>query len=221
MSGGFQCKHGGYPMDNEAWARSEPNGSPVEARPRCLNLVDLAVVVAGCAVGLAIFRLYFWLEPGLSYRVSFYLKPGSGYSDAGRRLATTLGFIASVGPALTASVLVLRFRRPRPAWSVIRKQPGFIACLIVPASIAVKVPHILLLWSGSEFISARERQILMARVLLNGEAFGYVILISWIAMWALGGWKSEAGAIDRLGRAIGWGWIFIFVVSPLLQFWLI
>lgn len=208
-------------MDNEAQARFEPNGSPVEARPRRLNLVDLVVVVAGCAVGLAIFRLCFWLESGLICRIIFYLRPGSGYSDSARRLATTLGFINSVGTALTASVLILRFRRPRPPWSVVRKQPGFIACLAVSVTIALNVQNVLLLWFGSEIDSARERLILMARVLLNGEVFGYSILISWFVMWVIGSWQSEAGAIDRLGRAVGWTWILIFVVSPVFQFWLL
>jgi hypothetical protein len=159
--------------------------------PRRLNLLDLVALFAGCAGGLAIGR----------YFVA---------SGAHRHY--------NLGLSLTLTCLALRARRPRPPWRLLARQPGFVAGLAVMATVMVRVPEILLIYGGSGFDSLAVRQALFATVLSPG-GYGWPVLVSWSTLRLSGGWAAEAGLIDRLGRALGWGWAATYAALPVAHWW--
>ncbi len=94
---------------------------------------------------------------------------------------------------VTPAALLFRLRRPRPAWGRILRQPGAIACLSVLAATLLVVD---LTWLG---VSIPTRFINM----------GGVVTASWFVLLVTRRWRSEPGWVDRLGRAVGVGWIVL------------
>ena len=181
-----------------------PDDTPVES-PRRLNLLDLALVVAGSAVGFSMARYFVENTENASF------------AFRSRRVEVAQGWLTSMGLALTMTLLVMRLRRPRPLWVEIRRQPVFIACLIVALSVALMLPQNLLYLWGPAFGMLRVRA-LFARLMLNGSCYGQSVLLAWVILRVSGGWRSEPALIDKLGRAIGWFWMVLFVATPIVLF---
>ena len=115
---------------------------------------------------------------------------------------TPLDILMRVGLPLiafgTPTVLLMRLRRPRPAWRELFRQPGFVACLSVLSALLIVVD---LSWLGM--------------LIPDWLSLGHAVTASWALLIVSRRWRSEAGWIDRLGRAIGVAWIvwasFVFV----------
>ncbi len=100
--------------------------------------------------------------------------------------------LSSVLLGLTFAQPVMRLRRPRPPLRDVVRQPGLAVCLAVIVGTVVAVD---LLWTTE------------------------IDVIAWIGpvlplalLWPLLGgspWRPEASWIDRLGRAVGWGWLVV------------
>jgi hypothetical protein len=171
-----------------------------------MNLLDLLLLVAGCGAGLALglhdiasgaYRYYDWGSEGLA-------------------LAEAWG--AALGLSVTMTTLVLRLRPPRPAWCRLRRQPGFIAGLVTIAAAVEMVLRGVVTYGKAGLGSPLFRNNVLATVLSPIE-YGFFILIGWGTLKVSGAWVSEAGAIDRLGRAMGWFWIAAFVALTAAHRW--
>ena len=91
---------------------------------------------------------------------------------------------------LTLVQPVLRLSRPRPPFREVMRQPGFVACLGVIIGTLIAAD----LWW-------------LARV---DVGFWFTLAAVLFLLWPLLGvypWRPEASWVDRLGRAVGWGWI--------------
>src|SRR4051794_18545081 len=95
-----------------------------------IGILDLMVLVAGAAAGLAAGRVDIptvmkWV-PGAT--------PNSVAHEAHYR---RLFSVVSVLTGMTPAVLILRLRSPRPALRRLARQPGFLACALAAAALAV------------------------------------------------------------------------------------
>ena len=107
-------------------------------------------------------------------------------------VAEFLQLLGSVLPGLTLAQPFMRLRRPRPPLRVLVRQSGFAVCLGVIVGSLIVVD---LQW--------------VARIDVSWEAIlASAILLFWPVL-GLPPWRSEASWIDRLGRAVGWGWIVV------------
>jgi hypothetical protein len=100
--------------------------------------------------------------------------------------------LSSVLFGLTLVQPFLRLRRPRPPLRDLARQSGFVVCLGVIVGSLIFVD---LEW--------------VARI---DVAWGAILASALLLFWPVLGlppWRSEASWIDRLGRAVGWGWIVV------------
>lgn len=122
-------------------------------------------------------------------------------------------------PLLTAWTLawcVLRFRRPRPCWRRLIRQPGvavgFAAILawFVGGGVALiwwlDVHHSVPEWIDFGIV-------LLASATMFG---GFGVLASWTGSILDGSWRPERSWIDRMGRVLGVGWITFSIPSAIL-----
>ena len=107
--------------------------------------------------------------------------------------------LSSVLLGLTLVQPFLRLRRPRPPLRDLVRQSGFVVCLAVIVGTLIFVD---LGW--------------VARIDVSWEAIlASAILLFWPVL-GLPPWRSEASWIDRLGRAVGWGWIVVIAIATVL-----
>jgi hypothetical protein len=180
--------------------------STSEAPPprRRFHLGDSLILIAALALTLSVLLSTNWFAriPG---RVSFWW-------DARPRVVGGFPRFLTWGPSarmavyqivdefvqLLTSVLLgltlvqpfLRLRRPRPPLRDVVRQSGFVVCLAVIVGTLIVVD---LGWVA---------RIDVAWVAILASA----LLLFWPVL-GLPPWRSEASWIDRLGRAVGWGWI--------------
>jgi hypothetical protein len=111
------------------------------------------------------------------------------------------GLVTLISLLMWTSVacLLLRLRQPRPPLGRLINQPGTSACLT--AAIASGLLHLLALSSPTRFVSH-----------LIGSAFlgGFAVLAVWVVQKFGGDLEPESGWVDRLGVALGFGWVALF-----------
>jgi hypothetical protein len=173
-----------------------------ETGPRRFNVGDGLILIA--AIGLGLFtlrdriftlpsRAAVWLQYyhrfadlaverpiGSSEYRSWVRLLGSALSDEPRAWLTASLF------AMTPAQVVMRLRWPRPAWPILVRQPGFVACLAALIGFCFEGR---LQYVGFPFLTAA------------------AVLLAWGALLGLRRWESEPSWIDRLGRMLGIGWI--------------
>jgi hypothetical protein len=98
---------------------------------------------------------------------------------------------------------LLRLRRPRPPLEQVVRQSGFVACLMGIVALAV------VLAMGDLWFSLTALSLGSTRVI--------ILLMIW-PLCALAPWRAEASWIDRLGRAVGWGWIAALAAGTVLGY---
>jgi hypothetical protein len=177
---------------------------------RRFSLGDGLILIGALALTISVLRSNDWFArfPG---RVSFW---GEAFSELVAPLpwsfptmirglpARTVVFqvvdvllIQLLGSVLLGMTLVqplMRLRSPRAPLRQLIRQPGLVVCLAVIAGTLILVD---LSWVAR--IEAPVGAILASALLLFWPVLG------------LPPWSPEASWIDRLGRAVGWGWIVV------------
>ena len=189
--------------------------STSEAPParRRFHLGDSLILIAAFALALSVLLFGKWFDriPG---RVSFWWEARPKFVGGfprflewgpSTRAAVTLmveEFVQLLSSVLVGLTLVqpfLRLRRPRPPLRDLVRQSGFVACLGVIVGTFIFVD---LGW--------------VARIEVPWQAIVASALLLFWPVLGLPPWRSEASWIDRLGRAVGWGWIVVIASAMVL-----
>jgi hypothetical protein len=185
-----------------------------EARRR-FTLSDGLIVIAGLAGGLAVTRA---MTPDITLAglLDSILRPRGGWTISYARdfaLEFSVIFVVPFVAGWTPACLLLQFGSPRPRWHRLRRQPGFVACLIpsVVAAFAVGVLGVVLPTWGWSSASLRDRALIP--VILGGGAAGSGVFWSWVAMRLTGTCRPSPNWTDRLGRFTGAVWVALGGVS--------
>jgi hypothetical protein len=93
---------------------------------------------------------------------------------------------------LTVAQTLLRLRLPRPPLRLVVREAGFVTC------VAALVGYFL----------TNDVQSIGDIVLPHWSFVALALLLLWPAL-GLPPWHAEPSWIDRLGRAVGWGWIIV------------
>lgn len=99
---------------------------------------------------------------------------------------------------LIPGMLLMRLRRPRPPWSDLRRQPGFLACALLSLFLAMLFLEMLPL----SFLGPPPRRLFMTVPWLVSAS----VPIAWVVLALRGSWKPEPHWLDRLGRVVGVVW---------------
>lgn len=166
---------------------------PDETPPRRFTLIDLMALVAASAASLWIFR-----AQGLAGD-----RDGIPVAMAAKRTAFAL-----LAP-LTAASLGLRLLKPRPARGEVFDRPGAAAGVAAALALAFSLADACLRARqmaayGLDDIAWRAATSGMYVAVVFG---GFGVVSCWGLMAASGRWRAEPTWIDRLGRALGVGWI--------------
>ena len=176
--------------------------------PRRFDVGDGLILITASALTVSVLRSGEWFErfPG---RVSFWAEAVSGlvgashwsfYGMSRREVARMvvaqvvdellIELLCSVLLGLTLVQPLMRLRSPRPLFRELVRQSGFVVCLAVIVGTLI-------------FVDLR-------RFTTSGDSLVLVQAAVLLLLWPILGlppWHSEASWIDRLGRAVGWGWI--------------
>lgn len=161
------------------------------ARPdRKFGLLDGMMLICATALGMGLLRIL------LSDVPSDAIELGT-IADA-VEIASIFG-VPILG-VWSLAFVVIRLRRPRPAFRQLMREPGFVATSIATilflASTAIA--------AELHFIGAAETEFV---VFLSPLQVGPSIAITWCFYWRAGWCRRGRGWIDRAGRLLGWVWI--------------
>jgi hypothetical protein len=98
---------------------------------------------------------------------------------------------------------LLRLRHPRPKPRQLIRQSGFVACMVSMGAALAAFAIVGMGWFSQSVLSLRVMR-------------GLALLLFWIVV-GIPPWQSEASWIDRLGRAVGWGWIIAIAAQALFN----
>jgi hypothetical protein len=175
----------------------------LDASTRRMNVGDMLILVAALCVTLWSLqgriatlpaRASVWLHDYHRFRSELSIRPMSHeefrfwVNLLGSHVSEELwaGYTSTLVP-LTLAQLVMRLRRPRPAWPNLARQPGFVACCAAVIGCSLDGRWIM----GVHF------------PFMTSTA----VLLAWGILLGLRRWQPEPSGIDRLGRAVGAGWI--------------
>jgi hypothetical protein len=186
---------------------------------RRFSLGDGVILIGALALTISLLRSNDWFArfPG---RVSFW---GEVFSELvaplpwsfptlirGLRAQTVVvQFVDELLIQLLGSLLVgltlvqplMRLRPPRPPVRQLIRQPGLIVCVAVIAATLILID---LSWVARIDVP-------LGAILASG------LLLFWPFL-GLPPWSPEASWIDRLGRAVGWGWIVVMASATMLVY---
>jgi hypothetical protein len=184
----------------------------VSEDPRGLRVVEWMALVAAVAFALAWLRTVWgaWTKS----------PPTSGLMLA--RLV--LDLIHEMMPGLAVATLVVFFlswRPPRPTFRKGAREPGRLACgvaacfLVAAFAGSLAMAVVVVLTGGPYSASTRIDRLLdgLSGSLDDwGHLIGLSVLVAWVVLGFIRGWRCEPTWADRLGRLVGWGWV---VLAPL------
>jgi hypothetical protein len=171
-------------------------------RQRRFGLLDLMVVIAAIALGLAPFRM---LERGLDQVLGPSLDQG--------RITRFETYAVPPLAALTLAALARSLIPPRPPLRRLARRPGFLACAAAVACLAV-IGTAELGWEVSKRGPPQFRDTHIA-FMVGGLAnpVGGTVAGAWLSLVLRGAWRGREAPSDRLGQALGVGWISLLVLG--------
>lgn len=171
-------------------------GTLVDMAECRFTLLDAMILVAGAAVSAAIARSFL-------LKTNFY---------PGRLIAIEGAYILSASHVLlgwTLAVLACQaWRRGRLGRRVAR-WPGTAACLAV---FVVASFNLMYAWTVSLARSDSAR-IFLAVSLARPHTMASAVAVVWCVLLVSGRWRPARAWPDRLGRAVGWAWIALYLVT--------
>src|SRR4051794_40468327 len=176
---------------------------------RRLTLLDLLILIAATAAGLSLVRISL---NGIAARP---LASGAGalttsYITAAQTYASCL--LAAWSPAL----LALSLRGPRRAFRRVAREPGFIACAAATTGVALHSTVCL-----TQFAMGKLQLDPATVSRITGAFTNYGSLMvagAWLSL-ALGSrWRTDSSWTGWAGRALGVGWIGLFLLGWLRVF---
>src|SRR4051794_32475455 len=177
---------------------------------RRLTLLDLLILIAATAAGLSLVRI------SLSGIAARPLARGAGalttsYITAAQTYASCL--LAAWSPAL----LALSLRGPRRAFRRVAREPGFIACAAATAGVAALYSTVCLTQFAMGKLSLEPAS--LSRIMGTFAHHAPLMVAgAWLSL-ALGSrWRTESNWTGWAGRALGVGWIGLFLLGWLRVF---
>ncbi len=203
------------PDDSSPILTEQKACSETKAAPRAFMLFDALVLIAATASALALYRKMendHQIRRGW-FRIALIVQHG----------AQTLIPVLTMGSLAFAA---LRLRQPRPPFRKLARQPGMIASCAAMLTLIIEVlwiilgeivlpPNALVMRTIPPFLklSLPDRILHDVRgtAILQANAGG-AVAAAWLILALAGLWQAERNWIDRLGRALGIGWIIVNII---------
>lgn len=192
-----------------------------ESVPRRLGVGDGLILIVALAICLERFLAIHWFEffprslKACWGTIAYFVGLGPWSSALGQNRTEVISrlpieiirlWLYTLCPVLLGLMVaqpMIRLRRPRPPTVEVLRQSGFVTCLIGLALVA------MLLTIGELWFSGLALTLPLTRV--------FILLMLW-PMLGLAPWRTERSWVDRLGRAVGWGWILAISGAAVLEY---
>jgi hypothetical protein len=115
----------------------------------------------------------------------------AGYAAAGESYLLAFPFLA----AWSVALLALRLLRPRPAWGLLWRQPGWWASFGATTAILVAS-------AVETFLEIPTYTVVVP----------IAVMLAWLVLGVVRRWEAESSWIDRAGRCLGIAWIALIPV---------
>jgi hypothetical protein len=161
------------------------------------GILDAMILVAATGLGLALLRATL----ARSWFASFPKE--TRFAQIGIYTAVPILVV------WTPTLLVLRLRHPRPRWRRLGSQPGMVGS---SAATLVLCLGLLPLIPPDEWLLMSLPFDPRASFFYRGYP-GYGVAGAWVILALCERWRAEASWLDRLGRAVGWGWIIVNLIA--------
>jgi hypothetical protein len=172
-------------------------------RKRRFTLLDMLILTAATAIGLA------WTRAYLS---DFSAVFPSSHPQAGSWMLLRVrihGITTCLLICWTLALLAIQLRRPRPRLRRLAQRPGMAACNAVALIAVYQVLH-LLSWS---LIRAPLSQPIWTFVAGCQPSISAAVAAAWLTLAMSGRWRAEPDWIDRAGRVAGACWLGLVIVE--------
>ena len=181
--------------------------------PRRFTIADVMILVPAAAVGALILRSYL---PGFSRQLGWLSTDVPDPHGFWRAYTWLHGVGSCLVVPWMAALIVIRLRRPRPGRLRLACQPGFVACVAVLASILAGLAWFATIHHrpGFQRPEGFEQAWSIATHWTDTAVAG-----AWLALVLARRWRPEPSWIDRMGRALGFYWIFLLLAFIALH-WL-
>ena len=183
-------------------------------RSRRFSTLDMAILLASTAAGL----VWLWLADAL--QIAEITSSDFEERSFKRFYLNVLPSVALFAdPFLTTwtlAWLALRFRGTRPRWRRLAIQPGIAVGFV--AILAWLAGGIVTLRWGADVHHGTPGWIAYGYVLLASSTMlgGFGVCVAWAGSVLDGHWRPESGWADRIGQALGFGWIEFSIPSGIL-----
>jgi hypothetical protein len=161
---------------------------------RSVTVVDVMILVAATACAFALLRAAGWeilIPEGFSGRLLFIY-----FSQL------CLSAYFALLSCWTFAFILIRFRKPRPRVRRLFREPGIVACSAAAAAlIVVAAVELALLLARNPWF---QKEIIFTRISAHAS---FSALGGLVTLLLSGRWRAQKTWIDRLGRALGIGWI--------------
>ena len=186
--------------------------------PRRFGIADGLILIAGVAAGLGFAKA---ISPEVTPLQIWEAITHSGARSPRMDYSGVLTEIAIVflGPflaILTPFVLLLHLMKPRPPWRRLRRQPGFVACLMATVVSLSTIAFSAFCFRNTAMETVRSTGGLMNAQLVGGLAAGVGSVSGWFAMRLNGVCRPRPTWTDRLGRLIGLAWLTVAIACSYL-----
>ncbi|HEY2158001.1 MAG TPA: hypothetical protein VGH33_20400 [Isosphaeraceae bacterium] len=198
----------------------------IATRPRRFTLADAIVLVAATAAGLALVRE--WVQMASPTPPIFHYDTGSMARGPLCGLAPLTRWVVLGWPLVamwTLTLVVLRFRRPRPRARRLFAPPGVAACLVAAVVLMLEATYTASLSVPSFFkiplpttaagraADGRWRQMTYWTIHAAVEnSVGFAVAAWWVTLALSRRWRPERSWIDRAGLVVGVLWIILVLL---------
>ena len=140
--------------------------------------------------------------PGTSYLTTVF-RGREVRSPSALPTMCSFSCLSSLSVGFMVAQPLLRLLHPRPEPRRLMRQSGFVACMVSMAAALLAFAIM-----GSDWFSELALSLVPIRVVGR--------MLFWIVL-GLPPWRAEPSWIDRLGRAVGWGWIIAIVAQAVFN----
>jgi hypothetical protein len=183
---------------------------PIQRR---LSIADIMILILASAASTLILQSYL---PGHARQLGYFRRNATDPLGLWILWSWLHGPGSCLVVPLMAALILMRLRQPRPRWSRLISQPGFVACLAVMASILPGIAWIATIHHrpGFQRPGGFEQVWSIATHWADTTVLG-----SWMALALSRRWRPEPSWIDRSGRVLGLYWVLLLFLVYAIQ-WL-
>ena len=180
---------------------------------RRISLLDVMILVAVTAVGLALLRFRISFADLPAFFATLTTRPPGGRSVGGTLLLAS-GLLELAIPCVlpwTLGLIAIRLIPPRPRLRRLVLQPGFIACVaFLGVGLLAYLIAVATLGIRGKLNPPRAGTLVGyhgGATLLGVQQGGWAVAVAWLILALSGHWRPEPSWLDRLGRTFGCFWL--------------